>query len=135
MMRAIIAFLLLVASFYGPLHAMEAGEALHDRLLETRAIALGSQLRCMVCQSESINDSPAPLAKDLRLLVRTKLVEGMTDAEVLSFLQDRYGDYVLLKPPVKAATLPLWIAPWLVLAGGFASFFFYLRSRKKRRAP
>lgn len=130
-MMRLLAFLLLLAT---PLQAMEAGEALQDRLLETRAVALGSQLRCMVCQSESINDSPAPLAKDLRLLVRTKLVEGMTDAEVLNFLQERYGDYVLLKPPVKAVTLPLWIAPWLALAVGFVSFFFYLRSRKKQKA-
>lgn len=116
--------LLFIALFFPfmPLHAMDAGEALADPALEARAVALGDQLRCMVCQSESINDSPADLAKDLRLLVRAKVRAGMSDSEILNYIHERYGDYVLLKPPVKQETLLLWYAPWGLLAV-FAGIF------------
>ncbi|NDE90358.1 MAG: cytochrome c-type biogenesis protein CcmH [Alphaproteobacteria bacterium] len=114
-----------------PAHAMEAGEQLADAGLEKRAIILGNQLRCVVCQSESINDSPADLAKDLRVLVRGKLKEGLSDVQILDYIHARYGDYVLLKPPVKQATLPLWIGPWAFLSLGFGLFALFLFKQKK----
>lgn len=114
--------------FPSPLHAREAGEALADPALEARALALGDQLRCMVCQSESINDSPADLAKDLRLLVRDKLKGGLNDAAILDYVHERYGDYVLLKPPLHEGTALLWLAPWLILgAGAVAVMLFFVR--------
>jgi cytochrome c-type biogenesis protein CcmH len=119
-MGRIVLFLLLVFSL--PLYAMDAGEALPDPAQEARALALGDALRCMVCQGESINDSPADLAKDLRRLVREQIKAGETDAAVLAFLQQRYGDRVLLKPPVNAATGLLWIAPLLFLGAGLLVF-------------
>jgi cytochrome c-type biogenesis protein CcmH len=106
--------------------AMDAGEQLSDPKLEERAMALGEELRCVVCQAESINDSPAGIAKDLRKLVREKLKEGQTDAQILEFIHARYGDYVLLKPPVTDATLPLWLAPWVLLGVGFALFALFI---------
>lgn len=109
---------------------MEAAEKLADPGLEARAIKLGEQLRCMVCQSESINDSPADLAKDLRLTVREKIREGMGDAAILDYLHTRYGDYVLLKPPVKGQTLPLWLAPWFFVGIGLTFFLLYLNRNK-----
>lgn len=123
----VLAFFLLLSL---QVFAMDAGEALPDPAQEARAMALGDQLRCMVCQSESINDSPADLAKDLRHLVRAKIKAGMTDAEILNFIHDRYGDYVLLKPPVKEETLFLWYAPWVVLAL-FGSFFAFSLLKKR----
>lgn len=114
-----------------PLYAMDAGEQLKDPALEKRAVALGDALRCMVCQSESINDSPADLAKDLRTLVREKLQAGMSDEAILDFVHSRYGDYVLLKPPVKNGTLPLWLGPWAFLGIGFVLFCFYIKAQGK----
>jgi cytochrome c-type biogenesis protein CcmH len=131
MKRAFLILALLLLPFQAL--AMDAGEALANPVQEGRAVALGAQLRCMVCQSESINDSPASLAKDLRLLVRQKIMEGMSDTEILGYLQERYGDYVLLKPPVKAATLPLWIAPWAVLLLGLGIFAYYFISKRKAK--
>jgi cytochrome c-type biogenesis protein CcmH len=116
------AWLLLGICLAGTAMAIEAGEQLANPQLEARAIALGDQLRCMVCQSESINDSPAGLAKDLRGLVREKLKAGLSDAQIIEFIHDRYGDYVLLNPPVKNDTVALWLAPWVFLGVGFALF-------------
>ncbi|QYK43566.1 MAG: cytochrome c-type biogenesis protein CcmH [Paracoccaceae bacterium] len=113
--------------------AVQPDEVLDDPALEARARALSKGLRCLVCRNENIDDSNAELARDLRLLVRERLVEGDTDAEVLAYLVDRYGDYVLLNPPAQGANLALWLAgPVLLLtAGGVA--FAYLRRR--RSAP
>jgi cytochrome c-type biogenesis protein CcmH len=85
---------------------------LSDKVLEARARTLSAQLRCLVCQNQSIDDSDAPLAKDLRLLVRERLVAGDTDPQVLDFLVDRYGEFVLLKPPFNRSTYILWLAPF-----------------------
>ena len=112
-----------------PALAIEPGEALKDPRLETRARGLSAELRCLVCQNQSIDDSQAPLAKDLRLLVRERLTAGDSDAQVLDYLKARYGDFVLLKPPFRAGTLLLWGTPLLVLLGGLAGLLVVQRRR------
>ncbi len=108
-----------------PAYAVEPDEVLDDPALEARAVEISRNLRCVVCQSQSIDDSNAPLAKDMRVIVRERLVAGDSNAEVYGYLVDRYGDYVLLKPPVQKNTAVLWAAPALILAaaGAFAVFF------------
>lgn len=101
-----------------PALAVQPDEVLQDATLEARARALSAGLRCLVCQNQSIDDSDAPLAKDLRVLVRERLKAGDTDAQVTSFVVERYGEYVLLKPPFTWHTLPLWLLPLLLLGGG-----------------
>jgi cytochrome c-type biogenesis protein CcmH len=100
-----------------PARAVEPGEVLPDPALEARARAISANLRCLVCQNQSIDDSNAPLAKDLRLLVRERLTAGESDTAVVSYVVARYGDFVLLRPPVNARTALLWLAPLLCLAG------------------
>jgi cytochrome c-type biogenesis protein CcmH len=94
---------------------------LRDPILEARARALSAELRCMVCQNQSIDDSDAPLARDIRLLIRDRIVKGESDEGVRGFLDSRYGDFILLKPPFKLETLLLWAgAPLALLLGAFA---------------
>ena len=100
-----------------PAYAVDPGEILPDAALEARARAISSELRCLVCQNQSIDDSNAPLAKDLRVLVRERLNAGETDRDVVDFIVARYGDFVLLKPPFNRHTLLLWLAPLLCLVG------------------
>ncbi len=101
--------------------AVDPGERLDDPALEARARNLSAELRCLVCQNQSIDDSNAPLAKDLRLLVREQIKAGKSDADVMRFVVARYGDFVLLRPPFAINTLLLWLAPLLLLAGaGYA---------------
>ncbi|MDD9841885.1 MAG: cytochrome c-type biogenesis protein CcmH [Alphaproteobacteria bacterium] len=95
--------------------AIEPGEALNDPILETRARALSAELRCPVCQNQSIDDSDAPLARDLRLLLRRRLLAGDSDDEIRHFIVARYGEFVLLKPPISPKTWLLWAAPALIL--------------------
>ncbi len=113
--------------------AVAPGEMLSDPKLEARARSIASELRCLVCQNQSIDDSDAPLAKDLRLIVRDRLKEGATDAEVRAYVVARYGDFVLLRPPFKFETLALWGAPLLALLGG--SYAIYAAFRRSRRSP
>ncbi len=113
----------------GPALAVQPDEILDDPALEARARGLGADLRCLVCQNQSIDDSDAPLARDLRILLRDRLVAGDTDEEAIAYIVDRYGDYVLLNPPFKTATLLLWLAPALALAGGAAVLFLRSRGR------
>ena len=98
--------------------AVEPGEKLADPRLEARARTISAELRCLVCQNQSIDDSDAPLAKDLRMLVRERLSAGDNDSQVMSFLVDRYGDFILLRPQFDARTYILWLAPLLILLGG-----------------
>jgi cytochrome c-type biogenesis protein CcmH len=112
--------------------ALEASEPLKDPALEKRAVELGNQLRCLVCEGESVNDSPARMARNLRGLVREKLSAGWNDPKILAHIQDRYGDYILFKPPLKPATWPLWAAPWLVLGTGLGLFALYLSRHNKK---
>ncbi|RDV02124.1 cytochrome c-type biogenesis protein [Undibacter mobilis] len=110
--------------------AVQPDEILKDPALEARARALSQELRCMVCQNQSIDDSDAPLARDLRLLVRERLEKGDSDKQVLDFLVDRYGNFVLLKPPVEARTLLLWaVSPLMVIVGLVALIVMARRRR------
>lgn len=108
--------------------AVEPDEVLDDPALEARALEISRNLRCVVCQSQSIDDSNAPLAKDMRILVRERLVAGDTNAEVYDYLVARYGDYVLLRPPVQSNTVALWIAPGVILLGMAGGAFILMRS-------
>jgi cytochrome c-type biogenesis protein CcmH len=111
-----------------PAFAVQPDEILKDPALESRARALSQELRCMVCQNQSIDDSDAPLAKDLRVLVRERLSAGDSDNQVIDFLVARYGEFVLLRPRVTAHTLLLWLAPFAaLLIGGWAVIAFIRR--------
>jgi cytochrome c-type biogenesis protein CcmH len=110
-------------------HAVTPGEMLADPALEARARAIAAELRCLVCQNQSIDDSDASLAKDLRVLVREKLKEGMSDAQVREYIHARYGDFVLLRPPMKPDTLLLWSAPLIALLAGAAAVWIAVRRR------
>jgi len=116
-MTARATFLALVALAFagGAALAVEPDEILPDATLEARAREISSGLRCLVCQNQSIDDSNAPLARDLRLLVRERLKAGDSDAQVMRFVEDRYGEFVLLKPPLSWRTVVLWVAPLLAL--------------------
>jgi cytochrome c-type biogenesis protein CcmH len=113
--------------------AVEPDEMLKDPALEQRARRISSELRCLVCQNQSIDDSSAPLARDLRLLVRERLSRGDSDEAVLRFVVERYGTFVLLRPPLSPATVLLWLAPLLLLAGG--GLILYRHSRRPADAP
>lgn len=117
-----LAIILLVLSLSTPALAVQPDEVLKDSALESRARALSQELRCMVCQNQSIDDSDAPLAKDLRVLVRERLTAGDSDRQVIDFLVARYGEFVLLKPRVNAHTLLLWTAPFVILIIGAIGF-------------
>jgi cytochrome c-type biogenesis protein CcmH len=110
--------------------AVQPDEILKEPALEARARALSKELRCMVCQNQSIDDSDAPLARDLRVLVRERLIAGDSDEKVLAFLTDRYGAFVLLKPQFNAETAVLWLAPLIVLCAGALGLVAFLRRRR-----
>jgi cytochrome c-type biogenesis protein CcmH len=112
-----------------PAQAVQPDEILPNPALEARARNLSKDLRCMVCQNQSIDDSDAPLARDLRILVRERLVAGDSDAEVLNFLTARSGDFVLLKPRLTAHTALLWLAPFAVVLAGVLTVVAFLRRR------
>jgi len=113
-----------------PVRAVNPDEMLADPALEARARDISKGLRCVVCQNESIDESNADLAGDLRRLVRERLVAGDDDRQVVQYIVDRYGDFVLLRPPVKPATYPLWAAPIVILAIAAAIITMYLRRRR-----
>ncbi|MEM8572463.1 MAG: cytochrome c-type biogenesis protein [Pseudomonadota bacterium] len=132
-LAALIAFLPVTAG------AVQPDEVLDDPALEERARAISAELRCVVCQSESIDESNASIARDLRLLVRERLVAGDSDAEAVNFIVARYGEYVLMRPPFTMSNAALWLSGpiFLLLGGGIA--FAFIRSRSKtvevRAAP
>lgn len=113
--------------------AVEPDERLADPALEARARGLSSELRCLVCQNQSIDDSNADLAHDLRVLIRERLTAGDSDQQVLQFMVRRYGDFILLRPPVQPDTYVLWFGPFAVLVLGALGAAVYLR--RSRRAP
>jgi cytochrome c-type biogenesis protein CcmH len=112
--------------------AVEPGERLADPALEARARAISSQLRCLVCQNESIDDSNADLAHDIRVLVRQLLTAGDSNTQVIQAVVDRYGQFVLLKPPVEPATYVLWFGPPVVLVLGLAGSIAWIVQRRRR---
>lgn len=114
--------------------AVSPDEMLADPALEARARALGQELRCLVCQNQSIDDSDAPLARDLRRIVRERLLAGDSDEQIKQFLVDRYGKFVLLKPPIEPSTWLLWVGPFGVLAIAVVAVRWYLR-RTPRPTP
>ena len=114
----------------GPALAVDPSEQLADPKLEARAREISAGLRCLVCQNQSIDDSDAPLARDLRLIVRQQLEKGKTNQEAVDYIVDRYGEFVLLRPRFTPHTLLLWLAPLLLVAGGL-----YLATRIVRRQP
>lgn len=134
MKRALPALLLLLAlALAAPARAVEPSEMLADPALEARARALSQELRCLVCQNESIDESNADLAHDIRILLRQRIKAGDSDAQAIQYLVDRYGDFVLLKPPVEPATYALWFGPPVVLLIAVLGTCLYMR--RHRPAP
>ncbi len=123
----VLGFLLAVTPLF-----VDAGEApgtVPDAILEKRVLAIAEELRCLVCQNQTIADSDAALAVDLRKQVREKLAQGMSDRDVTDFMVERYGDFVLYRPPVKTTTWLLWFGPFLFLAGGLIALGLKLKRR------
>src|SRR5260221_14766513 len=129
MSRPAIALLLGCAALVAV--AKDAPPAAADPALEAQVQRIAAELRCLVCQNQTLADSDASLAQDLRAQMRTMLRQGADDAQVRRFMTDRYGDFVLYRPPLKATTLPLWLAPGGLLAGGLAALFVVLRRRSR----
>ncbi len=125
LLSAVLSVFFTVSAF-----AVNPGETLKDPALEERARSLSTELRCLVCQNQSIDDSNAPLAKDLRILLRERLTAGDSDDQVIKFLVDRYGEFILLRPKFGLHTLLLWLLPFALLLGGFVLVLM----RRKRSA-
>ena len=122
--------LILAGDFWtGDAHAVQPNERLADPVLEARARDLSKGIRCLVCQNQSIDDSNADLARDLRILLRERLTAGESDQQILDFLVARYGDFVLLKPPMKASTYALWFGPLAVFIGAVIGLVVFFRRR------
>jgi cytochrome c-type biogenesis protein CcmH len=115
--------------------AVEPDEKLADPALEARARALTLELRCVVCQNQSVDDSDAPLAKDIRVLVRERIKAGDSDEAVRDFIVARYGKFVLLRPPLDGETVVLWVGPAVLLLAGLALAYFYVRRVRETTAP
>lgn len=133
-MRLSTALLLLLALAV-PAAAVEPNERLADPKLEARARAVSAELRCLVCQNESLAGSPADLAKDLRREIRALIRAGKTDQEIMDYLVSRYGDFVRYRPPLKPTTVLLWAGPFVLLLGGVAALLAHVRRRRIAAAP
>lgn len=125
---AALTALLLVAAV-PPTQAVQPDEVLSDPAMEARARDIGRELRCLVCQNQSIDDSDADLARDLRILVRERLTAGDSDRQVVDYVVSRYGDFVLLRPPVKPMTWALWFGPAIIAAVGLLAIVLFFRRR------
>ena len=112
-------------------YTVEPDEVLQNKKQELRARNISKNIRCMVCQNQSIDESNAPLAKDLRVLIRNKIKEGNNNEEIYKFLTDRYGDFILLKPPFKLSTLALWVLPFVFFIIG--TFIVFLQNKKSKK--
>ena len=132
-MKKILVFVFAIGVLTGAsaAYAVQPDEIMADPVKEARARVLSQELRCMVCQNQSIDDSEAPLARDLRLLVRERIAAGDSDNQVIDFLVARYGEFVLLKPRLERQTLLLWLLPPLALAGGGIALWLHSRRRAK----
>ena len=133
-MRSLLGLLLTVFFLTTEVLALEPGEILEDPALEARARSISKNLRCLVCQNQSSDDSDAALAKDLRTMVRNQIVSGKGNEQIISDIVARYGDFVLLKPPINQKTLILWFSPVLILLAGGMSLYIYFRKRKSATA-
>lgn len=129
-MRRVLLISVVAAMLAGPALAVQPDEVLPDPALEHRARAISAGLRCLVCQNQSIDESDAPLARDLRLLVRDRLKAGASDADVRDYVVQRYGEFVLLQPVFALHTLALWLTPLLVLALGALGLYRVLKVRR-----
>ncbi len=127
-------FAALLLALAGPAAAKEAERVEADPVLEKRVMALAVELRCLVCQNQTIADSHADLAVDLRNQIRSMLLLGKSEAEIRTYMTDRYGDFVLYKPPLKPTTALLWVGPPLLLVGALGALFLMLR-RRQRASP
>ena len=127
---ALLLGLVLAASVF----AREAPTVAADPLLEKRVMALAEELRCLVCQNQTIADSHAELAVDLKNQIREKLKAGMNEAQIIDYMVARYGDFVRYRPPVKATTVPLWFGPFALMLAALAGLFYYI-VRRRRSAP
>ena len=129
-------FFIIILSFYlvqivtNHSFAVDPEEILENKKLELRARNISKNVRCMVCQNQSIDESDAPLAKDLRILIRTKIKAGKRDEDIYKFLTDRYGDFILLKPPLKLSTFVLWILPFIFFTIGIIIVFLHNKKSK-----
>jgi len=117
--------------FSGNSYGVDPDEILQDHKQELRARNISKNIRCMICQNQSIDESNAPLAKDLRILIRNKIKEGKNNEEIYKFLTDRYGDFILLKPPLKLSTLALWLLPFIFFIVGIFVVFWHNKKSKK----
>ena len=122
--------ILLIQFFQNSSIAVEPDEILKNQEQELRARNISKNVRCMICQNQSIDESNAPLAKDLRILIRSKITEGYNDKEIYKFLTDRYGDFILLKPPIKLNTLALWFLPLIFFIVGI--YILILHNKKNK---
>ncbi|MBL8575486.1 MAG: cytochrome c-type biogenesis protein CcmH [Hyphomicrobiaceae bacterium] len=129
----LLAALVVLLGLAAPAFAVKPDEMLADPAMEARARAISTELRCLVCQNESIDDSNAPLARDLRLLVRERLTAGDSDRQVLDYLVDKYGEFVLLRPVFSLRNALLWLGPFLVLAIG--GLVIVSKIRRRPAAP
>ena len=127
----IIISICLIQFFSNNSYTVEPDEVLKNQKQELRARDISKNIRCMVCQNQSIDESNAPLAKDLRILIRNKIKEGNRDKEIYKFLTDRYGDFILLKPPLKLSTLSLWFLPFIFFIIGI--FIVFLNNKKAKK--
>ena len=127
MKRLLVLFAVTVFAFADASMALQPDERLDDPALEARARALAAEMRCLVCQNQSIDDSSAPFARDVRLLLRSRLEAGDTDEEVRAFLVARFGEFILLKPTAKGVNLILWLSPLLTLAFASVVVWWYYR--------
>lgn len=134
-MKHLVAVLILALGLASAAHAVEPSERLADPALEARAQAIGETLRCLVCQNESIEESHADLAHDLRVLLRAKLAAGASDQQAVQAIVDRYGEFVLLDPPVRPATYLLWYGPPLLLAFSGIAAVAWVRRRRVTTTP
>jgi len=135
MKRLLIACGLALAVFALPVAAEEAQPTLNDPVAAKREVELAKQLRCLVCQNQTIADSNAGLAVDLRNKLREQMATGKSDAEIIAFMTERYGDFVLYKPPMKATTVLLWVGPFVLLAIGLLIGWRVVRGRAKAARP
>ena len=126
-----ILFILILQFLTNNSYSLEPDEILVNQEQEILAREISKNIRCMVCQNQSIDESDAPLAKDLRILIRNKIQQGKTEKEIYKFLSDRYGDFILLKPPLKSTTFALWFLPIIFFLIGI--FIMYLHNKKSKK--